>query len=251
MDEPDHAEPARVGERDVEQARIRLVHADGVDRLAGTHGRGHDLVPLVLQRHREGVDQQPVVVADDQPHDATALAPRPGRTMRASAPGAPPGRGVKVNSPPLAETRAAVMVRPIDVCAGTLPRPGPSSSTTTWTWPPSSRTSTVTEPWGPAALIALSRMQPTARPRATGGTKVSTPLRPVTESEQSAVGSARSTQPRTTCSTSTTSGRSTGASTSTSSIIVASHRASSRMVASRRSGSPTPDSDRSRMAARG
>ena len=49
---------------------------------------------LLGEREGEGVDQQAVVVADHQPHEATARAPSPGRTIRATAPsGAPePGR---------------------------------------------------------------------------------------------------------------------------------------------------------------
>ena len=87
-----------MGKLYIEQARIRLVDPGSLHRLVRIKGGGHDRVPTVGQSHTQRVEQQPVVVTDQQPHDATALELIAGSTICATMP--PPTPGFSSNAPP-------------------------------------------------------------------------------------------------------------------------------------------------------
>ena len=122
MDPANGVEPVGVGEVHIEQARVRLVLTGSLHRLVGIEGRRHDRVPVVGQSHAQRVEQQPVVVTDEQPHDAIALELMAGSTIRATMPPVVPG--LSSNAPPQAETRARVMVSPSELLVGTSPARG-------------------------------------------------------------------------------------------------------------------------------
>jgi len=100
-------------------------------------------------------------VGRQQSHQGTAGYLTVGSTIFATTPLARPG--VSSNPPPQAETRARVMVSPSPLLVGTCPRPGPSSMTPMVISLFVPLTSTVTCPSVPAALMALSSTQLTAR----------------------------------------------------------------------------------------
>src|ERR1035437_8364889 len=77
MDPSDSTEEAHV-----EQACVRLVGTGSPHRLIRIKGRGHHREAVLHQSHAQRVEQQPVGVADQHPHDSTARQFMAGSTMR-------------------------------------------------------------------------------------------------------------------------------------------------------------------------
>src|ERR1035437_7880594 len=77
MDPSDSTEEAHV-----EQACVRLVGTGSPHRLIRIKGRGHHREAVLHQSHAQRVEQQPVGVADQPPHDSTARQFMAGSTMR-------------------------------------------------------------------------------------------------------------------------------------------------------------------------
>src|SRR5665647_1252188 len=213
--------PLAWGEAHIEQARVRLVLAGSLHRFVGVKGRRHDRVPPVSQGHAQRVEQQPVVVTEQQPHEAISPVRTVGSAIRAAIPLSAPG--LSSNAPPQAATRARVMVNPSELLLGTFPSPGPSSMILMVISSSVPVTSTVTCPPGPAARTALSSTQVMARPSATGVTTVDALSLPKKAIRQVAVGSARCTQRYDSSATSTRTGGSSAAPPMTASTMSDSH----------------------------
>ena len=77
MDPSDSTEEAHV-----EQAYVRLVDTGSLHRLIRIEGRGHHREAVLHQSHAQRVEQQPVGVADQHPHNSTARQFMAGSTMR-------------------------------------------------------------------------------------------------------------------------------------------------------------------------